>query len=88
MHVSLAQKENPAAPSSISAEMVKRHIVELAGDNYEGRGAGYPGELKAARYIAADFKRLGLKPVGDSTRGRRGYFQEFKFQPRHPLVPW
>lgn len=85
---SLAQKEKPPQPISVTSEMVRRHIVELAGDNYEGRGAGYPGELKAARYIAAEFKRLGLKPVGDSTRGRRGYFQEFKFQPRHPLVPW
>ena len=85
---SVAQKEKPPVPVSLTAEMVRPHIVELAGDNYEGRGAGYQGELKAARYIAAEFKRIGLKPVGDSTRGRRSYFQEFKFQPRHPLVPW
>jgi hypothetical protein len=84
---SLAQKESPL-PLSVTSEMVRPHIVELAGDKYEGRGAGYPGELRAARYIAAEFKRIGLKPIGDSTRGRRGYFQEFKFQPRHPLVPW
>ena len=44
--------------------------------------------LKAARYIAAEFKRIGLKPPGDSTRGRRGYFQEFKFHPYHPTKPW
>ena len=85
---SLAQKEKPAQTISVTAEMVRPHIVELAGDNYEGRGAGYPGELKAARYIAAEFKRLGLKPAGDAARGRSSYFQQFKFQPRHPLVPW
>ena len=84
----LLQKEKPQPLPSVTAEMVRRHIVGLAGDDYEGRGAGYPGELKAARYIAAEFKRIGLKPVGDSTRGRNSYFQQFKFQPRHPLVPW
>ena len=85
---SLTQKEKPPPPTSVTGEMVRPHIVELAGDAYEGRGAGYPGESKAARYIAAEFKRIGLKPVGDSTRGRSSYFQEFKFQPRHPVVPW
>ena len=85
---SLAQKEKPPPPISVTAQMVKPHIVELAGDDYEGRGAGYPGELKAARYIAAEFKRIGLKPVGDSTRGRSSYFQEFRFHPRHPTRPW
>ena len=94
MHVSAnvvstpLQKEKAQQQPSVTAEMVRPHIVELAGDDYEGRGAGYPGELKAARYIAAEFKRIGLKPVGDSTRGRSSYFQQFKFQPRHPLVPW
>lgn len=84
----LAQTEKPQLPIQVTSEMVKPHVVKLAGDDYEGRGAGYPGELKAARYIGAEFKRIGLKPVGDSNRGRRGYFQEFKFQPRHPPIPW
>lgn len=84
----LAQKEKPGALTLITPELVKPHIVKLAGDDYEGRGAGYPGELKAARYIADEFKRIGLAPAGDAERGRRSFFQEFKFHPYHPVVAW
>ena len=31
-----------------------------------GRRAGTDGDLKATAYIAAEFKRLGLVPAGDS----------------------
>lgn len=78
----------PESPSSITPEMVKPHIVTLADDKLEGRGAGYPGERKAADYIAAQFKRIGLRPFGDNVRGRLNYFQKFKFQTWHPTVPW
>jgi hypothetical protein len=67
----------------ITASAVKPHIVELADDRLEGRGAGYKGERMAAEYIAREFKRIGLKPVGG-----RGYFQDFKFHPYHPTKPW
>ena len=72
------------APPSIAPDAVRRHIVELADDKYEGRGAGYPGEQKAADYIAAEFKQIGLVPAG----GSRGYFQEFRFHPTRPEKPW
>ena len=84
----LAQQAQQLPANSITAESVKSHIVTLADDKYEGRGAGYAGERKAADYIANQFKRIGLTPVGDNVRGRRSYFQEFKFQPMHPVVPW
>ena len=83
-----AQQAQPASANSITAESVKPHVVKLADDKYEGRGGGYPGERKAADYIANEFKRIGLTPVGDNVRGRRSYFQEFKFQLMHPVVPW
>ena len=72
----------------ITPQAVRPHVEKLANDSFEGRGAGYPGERKAADYIAAEFKKIGLTPVGDSLRGRRSYFQAFKFYPRHPVVPW
>lgn len=72
----------------IAPEQLKPHVVTLAADKYEGRGAGYKGERDAAEYIAREFRKIGLKPAGDSNRGRRSYFQEFKFNPTHPEVPW
>ena len=80
-------QENSAHPLKlITPELIQPVIVKLSADELEGRGAGYPGEKKAAEFIAAEFKRLGLKPAGD--RGRRSYFQEFKFHPHHPVDPW
>src|ERR1044071_1127719 len=83
-----ARQNKSDAPTYITPESVKPHIVKLADDKYEGRGAGYVGERKAAEYISDEFKRIGLVPVGDQARGRRSYFQEFKFLPMHPVVPW
>ena len=79
-----ARRQAPVAAPAIAAESVRRHTVELADDKYEGRGAGYPGERRAAEYIAAEFKRIGLVPAGDS----RAYFQEFTFYPSNPVKPW
>lgn len=45
----------------------------LAGDECEGRGIFTQGIHKAADYIAAEFKRFGLKPGGVDG----GYFQPF-----------
>ncbi len=55
------------APSSegasvITAPALLAHIKTLASDEYEGRGPGTPGEVKATAYIEAEFKKLGLKP--------------------------
>jgi len=42
------------------------HIAFLADDLLEGRGAGTPGYDIAARYVAAQFHQLGLRPGGES----------------------
>ena len=81
-----AQAENEALLKLITADSVKPVIMRLAADEFEGRGAGYAGEKKAAEFIAAEFKRLRLKPAGD--KQHRSYFQKFKFHPHHPTVPW
>src|SRR5215207_8538289 len=80
----LGQQSELSIQNSINSESVKLHIMELASDKYEGRGAGYSGDRKAAEYIAKEFKRIGLKPAGDKGR----FFQEFKFHPWHPVKPW
>ena len=81
-------QDQVAAMNLLTPDSLRPHIVKLADDKFEGRGAGYVGERKAAEYIAEEFKRIGLTPAGDSVRGRRGYFQEFKFHPFRPVVPW
>lgn len=56
--------------ATITAEDSRAHLSVLASDEYEGRNTGEKGGKMAAEYIAAHFKKLGLKgPVNGS------YFQ-------------
>jgi hypothetical protein len=80
--------EQRSTERSISQSAVRKHVVELAGDSYEGRGAGYPGAQKAAAYIERQFRQIGLSPVGDPVDEQRSFFQEFQFDPQKPTVPW
>jgi Zn-dependent M28 family amino/carboxypeptidase len=50
------------------------HIEFLANDDLQGRNTGSEGHLKAARYLATQYERVGLKPAGTS-----GYFQPVPF---------
>jgi Zn-dependent M28 family amino/carboxypeptidase len=44
---------------------MRSHLEFLADDALEGRAPGTRGGLLAAKYIRAQFERLGLKPAGD-----------------------
>lgn len=59
-----------AATSAISARSLQGHVSFLASDLLEGRGTPSRGLEIAGEYLAAQFRRAGLKPVGDE-----GYFQ-------------
>ena len=50
------------------------HIQYLASDALAGRETGSEGHRRAAEYVAAAFKRAGLKPGGT-----QGHFQPVKF---------
>src|SRR6266478_8367070 len=54
----------------ISAASLRGHLSFIASDLLEGRGTPSRGLDLAAEYIAAQFRRAGLEPVGDD-----GYFQ-------------
>jgi hypothetical protein len=57
--------------SKITLSSATKHLTILASDEFEGRDTGKPGGLKAAEYIASEFKKMGLiAPVNGS------YFQE------------
>jgi hypothetical protein len=43
---------------------LKKHIYFLADDKLEGRRTGTAGEMKAAKYIRKNFKKLKLVPAG------------------------
>lgn len=60
----------------IQINNLKKHITFLASDKLEGRGTGTKGEQKAAKYIAKQFKKIGLKGAG--TEG--GYFYKYSFK--------
>ena len=46
------------------------HVTALANDGMEGRDTGSAGYQRAARYVAGQFERAGLKPAGEN-----GYYQ-------------
>lgn len=63
-------------PDTAAIARMTADVRHLASDALEGREAGTPGERLAAEYIAAEFKRVGLKPKGNVG----SYLQAFTFQ--------
>jgi Zn-dependent M28 family amino/carboxypeptidase len=61
-----ASTKPAAAPAGISAEELRRHIRTLSSDEFEGRAPTTPGGEKTRAYIAAEYQRLGLEPLGAS----------------------
>lgn len=62
--------EQQAVMSHISADSLRGHLSFIASDLLEGRATPSRGLDLAAEYIAAQFRRAGLEPVGE-----QGYFQ-------------
>jgi hypothetical protein len=66
------QKRSAVVPAraypddTIDPASVKRGIDILAGDAMEGRRTGSPGSARAAEWLMAQFKSVGLLPAGDS----------------------
>ena len=61
----------PDRAPDISADRIKAAVAYLSSDRLEGRGPGTRGEFLATEYIADEFKKAGLKPIGE----RGTYFQ-------------
>ncbi|MFD1469165.1 M20/M25/M40 family metallo-hydrolase [Hymenobacter caeli] len=56
-------KAPAAAAPQVSAATVARVEQTLAADDMQGRGTGQPGGLRAARFLAGEFARIGLRPL-------------------------
>ena len=66
----------PTVPA-ITANDLRTRLYQIADDSMLGRRIGELGNYKATTYIAAEFRRLGLKPAGDNGT----FFQELAFGP-------
>ena len=62
--------EGRRALDAVAADSLRGHLSFLAADALGGRVNGTPGLDIAAEYVAAQFRRAGLEPIGDD-----GYFQ-------------
>jgi hypothetical protein len=61
-----AQRPGDGVARAVRADVLRGHMEFLASDALEGRGTGTRGGEIAAKYVAAQFERLGLQPAGDS----------------------
>jgi len=69
-----AQNQLPTKYAAlVDTTTAKRHLNILASDAFEGRETGTEGAEKAARYIAKQFEKLGLKPPAQNS-----YYQPVK----------
>ena len=63
-------------------DRLQQHVKHLASEALEGRRTGTKGATEAARYIAAEFKKVGLEPLAGVAK-RKGsespYLQPFPY---------
>ena len=65
----------------IDENLLKKHVYHLADDKMKGRGTGSKQNIKAAKYIAKEFKKLNLKPLGNN-----GFYQHFTAKVKKVVV--
>ena len=70
--------ETQSQETSVSAQQknIRAHLEFLASDDLKGRETGSEGHEIAAKYIASEFKQLGLEPAGDDG----SFFQRIPFR--------
>ena len=85
--IPLAAQDAPPAPevdaaaALITADSLKAHLAVLASNEYGGRNSGEAGNVKASEYVAAHFKKIGLKPAGvPDDAGQATWYQPFTFK--------
>jgi Zn-dependent M28 family amino/carboxypeptidase len=70
-----------AARAQKVGERCWQDVRVLASDAMEGRRAGSEGHRRAARYVAAEFRKAGLKPGGQG-RGDDAYLEPVQLEMR------
>lgn len=86
--VSAQAQTRPSKTAKVTAQLpeqtitraeVEAHTRFLASDELQGRRTGEPGNWVAARYIAEQFRQLGLKAVATSDN-QADYFQRIELE--------
>ena len=70
----LKRRPQPTTTAINENDLMTR-VYLFADDSMQGREAGYPGAIKGTAYIAAELRRLGLRPAGENGT----YFQNVPF---------
>jgi acetylornithine deacetylase/succinyl-diaminopimelate desuccinylase-like protein len=70
-----------AADTRVNPLTYLEHVKFLASDDLRGRATGTPEAQRSAKYIAAQFKKMGLKPVAGS------YYQYFTVTTQSRIAP-
>jgi Zn-dependent M28 family amino/carboxypeptidase len=85
-HASRAQSIQ-AAESYVSADRIRDLDKYISDDKFEGRYPGSPGGNAAAKFIADEFAKAGLKPMGDNgTFLQQVNFVSMKVKPAETLA--
>ena len=81
---SIRAQRAPSAP--FSQTKIQSDIAYLSSDALGGRGSGTEGNALAATFIALEFRRFGLRPMGTLNQNDpnaplegKGYYQPFEF---------
>jgi hypothetical protein len=61
--------------AAITPNDLRTRLYQISDDSMQGRRIGELGNYKTTAYIAAEFKRMGLKPAGDNGT----YFQNLPY---------
>ena len=61
----------------IDQEHLQQHAGVLASDAFGGRYTGSAGQVEAANYIAGEFERVGLQPLGERTQKGWAFLQRY-----------
>ncbi len=73
------------AGRAVSEAELRAHIAILASDEFGGREPGTSGEDKTIGYLAEQWERAGLKPLGNSAAtGIDAWFQPVALESRSP----
>jgi hypothetical protein len=57
----------PERASRVDRQALMEVVRRLSGAEFEGRAAGTPGGIRAGRFIAREFGRIGLSPVASTS---------------------